>query len=409
MLLLAFGFCDGGSPEPSEQPAVDPADPEALSAIGYVDGSDPVGETRAPTGITRYQPQRTAPGVNLLTSGHGPVALLMDMKGQILHQWRAEFRDLFPGHPRARQGPPQGRNFWRVARLLPNGDLIAIWELYGIFELDRDSRILWVAAVKAHHDVDVTESGEIYHLEAMRRPIPGLEEVPATDDFIVVRDPNGVEQRRIAISDALRNADWPRLREAFWKRAAERGYGLGARARFDPFHTNALRILTGVETQRLGAPFQAGDALVSMAMLDTIAAIGLADGTTRWWQQGPFGMQHHPRATPDGKLVVFDNFRAEARSSVRIIDPRNGEVTWEYAGTETDPLFSLRSGGAEILPNGNVLIVETDRGRVLELTPDKEVVWEFRSPFRAGTNRDRVASVYSLERLPRARIEWLTR
>ena len=84
-------------------------------------------------------------------------------------------------------------------------------------------------------------------------------------------------------------------------------------------------------------------------------------------------------------------------------------MTWEYAGTESDPLFTLRSGGAEILANGNVLIVETDRGRVLELAPDGEVVWEFRSPFRAGKERDRVAAVFSLERIPRERAEWLAR
>jgi hypothetical protein len=86
--------------------------------------------------------------------------------------------------------------------LLPNGDVIAIWELYGIFKLDRNSRILWVATVKAHHDVHIFESGEIHYLEAMRRRIPGIEEVPATDDFIVVRDRDGVEQHRIHLESA---------------------------------------------------------------------------------------------------------------------------------------------------------------------------------------------------------------
>ena len=75
-------------------------------------------------------------------------------------------------------------------------------------------------------------------------------------------------------------------------------------------------------------------------------------------------------------------------------------ITWEYRGPEGEPLFSLRSGGAQTLPNGNVLIVETDRGRVLEVTPDKEVVWAFRSPYRVGEDADRIAAIYALERVP---------
>jgi hypothetical protein len=111
--------------------------------------------------------------------------------------------------------------------------------------------------------------------------------------------------------------------------------------------------------------------------------------------------------TPEGGIVLFNNHRAKGRSSVQVFDPRTRRVTWEYSGPEEDPLFSLRSGGAQILPNGNFLIVETDRGRVLEVTPDKELVWEFRSPFRVGEQADRVAAVYALDRVPEQ--FWLAR
>jgi hypothetical protein len=117
-------------------------------------------------------------------------------------------------------------------------------------------------------------------------------------------------------------------------------------------------------------------------------------------------MQHHPRVTPDGGIVVFNNHRGQGRSSVQILDPHTRRVRWEYSGPPEDPLFSLRSGGAEILPNGNVLIVETDRGRALEVSPDKELVWEFRNPFRTGENADRVAAIYALDRVPER--SWLS-
>jgi hypothetical protein len=395
---LALAACDGDPrPEPAPAPPAEADLIEQLNAIGYLAGSEPAGSE---SGVSVHHAERAQPGVNLFTSGHGPVAVLMDMKGRVLHEWRVGFDALFPDHPHAKPDAEPRRTFWRVARLLPGGELIAIWELYGIFKLDRDSQIVWVAPGTAHHDVHVTPDGRVHHLEAERRPMPGIPSPRAIDDILVVRDADGTELRRLRISDAMQNANWMDLRKLFWLRNVARDYGLGKRALADPFHTNALRILSNDDARNLGAPFEAGDALVSMGMLDTIAVIDMEEGSARWWQQGPFGMQHSPRVTPDGGIVVFNNHRAKKQSSVQILDPQTRRIAWEYKGPPEDPLFSLRSGGAQILANGNVLIVETDSGRVLEVNRAKELVWEFRSPFRVGDDSDRVAAVYALDRVP---------
>ncbi len=44
---------------------------------------------------------------------------------------------------------------------------------------------------------------------------------------------------------------------------------------------------------------------------------------------------------------------------------------------------------------------------MLEVTPDKQLVWEFQSPFRVGEDADRVAAVYALDRVPES--FWLAR
>jgi hypothetical protein len=405
LALLALTACDDGQAQhqhderwPAEADLI-----EELSAIGYVAGGEPAGPR---SGVGVHEVDRAEAGLNLFTSGHGPVALLMDMEGKLLHEWRISFEELFPDHPHAASGDPPKRNFWRVARLLPRGELVVIWELYGIFKLDRDSRVLWVVPGTAHHDLHITPDGNIHHLEAERRWMPEIEGRRSIDDMIVTRDANGAELRRLRISDAMRGAAWPDLRKVFWLRNIARGYELGERAGFDPFHTNAVHILSNQEARVMGAPFAGGQALVSLAMLDTIAVIDLEEGAARWWQQGPFGMQHQPRVTPDGRIVVFNNHRDQKRSSVQVLDPATRRITWQYHGPEADPLFSLRSGGAQILPNGNFLIVETDRGRVLEVTPNEQLVWEFRSPFRVGEDGDRIAAIYALDRVPESL--WLT-
>lgn len=350
-----------------------------------------------------------APGVNLMTSGHGPLALLLDLDGKVLHTWSADFKALFPDHPKAADGPVPARNFWRVVRLLPNGDLIGIWELYGLFKLDRDSKVVWSMPLKAHHDLQITPDGRLHHLEAARRQLPEIPGRLAIDDFLVEREADGREVRRIAISEVLRVLDWSDLRRVFWERDRARGYGLTERGRFDPFHTNSLHVISPVEASALGAPFQAGDLLVSMAMLDTIAVIDPRTETVRWWQQGPFGMQHQPRVAPNGGIVVFDNHKTPQQSAVEIFDPRTHRVIWEYAGSQASPLHSKRSGGAEFLSNGNLLVVETDRGRAFELTAEKQIVWEYRSPYRAGEQQDRVAAIYSMQRIDESELAWLAR
>jgi hypothetical protein len=415
-MTLAFAFacalllaaCDGS--EPRAVPEVAEADEaellERLSAIGYVAGSEPPADR---SGVTVHEPASAAPGFNLMTSGHAPTALLLDMQGEVVHSWRADFQQLFPDHPKAAEGPSPKRNFWRIARLLPDGELIGIWELYGLFKLDRHSNILWSRQIKAHHDLQITPDGSIHLLEAARRRLPEIPDRLAIDDFVVERDAHGKEIRRFAISEALRALDWADLRRAFWERNRTRGYGLTQRGRFDPFHTNALQVLSASDAAGLGAPFEAGDVLLSMAMLDTIAVIDPRTQEVRWWQQGPFGMQHQPRVAPDGGIVVFDNHHARQRSAVKVFDPHTHRVVWEFTGSDSEPLHSRRSGGAEFLANGNLLVVETDRGRALELTSEKQIVWEYRSPYRAGGDGDRVAGIYSMQRIEESEVSWLPR
>ena len=93
------------SPENAAAPAIEADLIEELSAIGYLAGTEEAGDK---AGVTHYDRQRAAGGMNLLTSGHAPVAILMDMNGDVVHEWRAEFVDVFRGSSKHRtsQGAP---------------------------------------------------------------------------------------------------------------------------------------------------------------------------------------------------------------------------------------------------------------------------------------------------------------
>jgi len=75
-------------------------------------------------------------------------------------------------------------------------------------------------------------------------------------------------------------------------------------------------------------------------------------------------------------------------------------IVWEYKGDEKNKFFSLASGSCQRLPNGNTLITESDRGRVFEVTPQGQIVWEYVNIYRAGKDKDKIAAILEMIRLP---------
>jgi hypothetical protein len=73
-------------------------------------------------------------------------------------------------------------------------------------------------------------------------------------------------------------------------------------------------------------------------------------------------------------------------SRVIELDPVSKEVLWEYKGDPPISFYSYHISGAERQPNGNTLICEGSQGRIFEVTPEKEIVWEYINPFFASGN-----------------------
>ena len=95
-----------------------------LESIGYLTGSVPVGER---SGVTVHDEARVASGLNLVVSGHRPWAALMDMNGNVVHEWQLDFRAAWPG--REISSDANGDDYWRRIMLLDDGGIVAvIWQ-----------------------------------------------------------------------------------------------------------------------------------------------------------------------------------------------------------------------------------------------------------------------------------------
>jgi hypothetical protein len=369
-------------------PALSPEQRELvgrLEAIGYAQGSTPA---PARSGVTRHVRGRAFAGRNFLVSGHAPGALLMDMDGNVLHRWRYAFLDAFPDYPP--QWLYEGAEFWRRAHLFENGDVLAIFEGLGLIKIDRDSKLLWASGLRAHHDLEVTPTGEIYVLTRRGHLLPRLDpDKPILEDSISVLGPDGEERRRVSLLEALERSAYRHL----WQ--PDGRWFLG-----DLFHTNSLALLDGGAAGRLPA-FRRGNLLVSMLVPDLIAVVDLEREEVVWAAKGSFRDQHDPRLLANGNLLLFDNRGAAPHSRVLELDPAQPErVVWDYTGSPERPFFSSTCGTAQRLPNGNTLVTESDGGRAFELTPEQEIAWEFVSPWRAGAAGELVATLFELVRLP---------
>jgi hypothetical protein len=73
-------------------------------------------------------------------------------------------------------------------------------------------------------------------------------------------------------------------------------------------------------------------------------------------------------------------------------------VVWQYTGTPEVSFLSAHISSAERQPNGNVIVCEGAAGRVFEVTPRGEVVWEWTSPFVHEVRGEMAAMLFRAHR-----------
>lgn len=361
---------------------------EELEAIGYLRGSEPATDKR---GVTLHDPERASSGVNLFTSGHAPEAVLIDMNGKLLHRWHCEFRDVWPDRPVSPYvyfDMVGNVSSWRNVHLYENGDLLAIFEGQGLIKLDKDSNLLWASPLYAHHDMDVLDNGDIWVLTRKAHMIPRIDaETPVLEDFVTIFDAQGKEKETYSLLEAYERSD----------RADELPDDLASRT--DLLHTNTLERLDG-SMAHLSPLYREGNILTSFRALDTIAIVEGSTHEVVWTLKGDWAGQHCPTLLPNGNILLFDNNRWSDNSRVLELDPVSGEPIWTYQGTPPSSFFTQCCGLAEKLPNGNVLITESQAGRAFEVIRDGTVVWEFFNPNRVGERKEKAAYLYVMKRFP---------
>jgi arylsulfotransferase ASST len=349
------------------------------------------GNTIEKEGVTLYDPERTLPGLNLYNPRNLSTAYLIDLSGNVLHSWKYHLL---------------ARDSWHHVELCKNGDLLVIIKDEMLIRLDWDSNLLWEKRLRFHHDIAIDSDDDIYSIIRKDASIPvNGHSINILNDYIVQLSPDGEIKKEISLFDLLKDEISPVKYDEILRWTEQNGEEseimdqTGNRNKTntppDLFHTNTIEVLDR-EIEGVGGR---GDLLISAREMNLIAVVDPEREMIVWsWGPGVLDKQHQPSAIPNGNILIFDNGISREYSRIVELDPRTGEIVWEYKADPEKDFFSGFRGGCQRLPNGNTLITESDKGRVFEVTPEGDTVWEFYNP-EVNIEKKKRSAIYRMNRI----------
>ncbi len=116
----------------------------------------------------------------------------------------------------------------------------------------------------------------------------------------------------------------------------------------------------------------------------TILIFQNSTGENLWTMETPYGgPPSKPHGIPEQTSQQHPKPELRPWSSITEYDPLTNKKVWEYTATPKELLHNDHLGSAQRLANGNTLICITTPGtggRIFEVTPEKEIVWDYRYP-----------------------------
>ena len=330
-------------------------------------------------GLTWYKRGQTYDGYTLFAPQSGRNVYLIDMLGNVVHQWDLPYLPADYGY------------------LLENGRLLIAGRTgkspvtFGgnggiLMEMNWEGEVVWsYEEPTLHHDFCRMPNGntmvlgwELIPSDMVKRVKGGL---PGTEH------PQGIwcDYFREITPDGKTVWEW-HCQEHL---DPEEDVICPLNSRKEWTHANACEVLPD------------GNILTSFRVISTVAIIDRQSGLFLWkWGKGELGHQHNPTSLDNGSVLIFDNGFHSSRhtnspgSRIVEVNPKSNQIEWSYEARPQWDFFSGHVSGAQRLPNGNTLICEGVKGRLFEVTREKEVVWEYISPFYVDGAAGRVNQIF---------------
>jgi len=356
-------------------------------------------------GVTRFEAGREAPGLTLVSGYYdGDNGLrLLRLDGSLVRHWPVRFSELFPNPGHIRPSSEIPVTDWNIdlhgAMALPDGSVVFNFEYGGLVKLDRCGAVRWVVPRMTHHSIDRSADGGFWvagrHYVDDASAFPKVD-APYFEDTILKISADGEVLKEISVPGLLFKNNLQSLL------FANGVHWLELAGELEIVHLNDVEELSGELADRFPG-FSAGDLLLSLRDLNLVMVIDPQSEAVRWYKTGPWIRQHDPDFQANGTITLFNNNSDDTRtgsifggSNITEVNPIDNQTKLLYGGQSDQLFFSNIRGKHQLLDNGDLLITEFSAGRVFEVDPDGDVVWEFISRY----DEDETAEIADAIRYP---------
>ena len=299
-------------------------------------------------------------------TGNGLVKLI-SINGDTVHEWKLPVRPgrdaviLDIGYPYNTKGGRSNGNLGYNGSHKKSMDLYPAWDIWhgGHFmEVTPKGDIVWEHEDPYHHhDVQWLENGNLLYAVA--------EEVEFASPIGSV------------FSDRIKEVNLKG--EVVWEWCVWEHIHPHIYKTHECFNTDHWPMVNGIHQTETGL------ILLSLRTTSGIIAVDKETKEIIWNLKYPLvAQQHDPSLTEDGYVLCFDNgnIRPNSIHHSRIVeyDIVAEELVWEYKDPMPPAFFSPYMGSVEKLWNGSYSICESAFGRIFEVNPKGELMWEYVIP-----------------------------
>ena len=376
-----------------------------------------------PMGTIIYKPEKCFNGYTIFQANeHG--ATLIDMNGGVVNHWQGlkgfPNKLLKGGYVFGSRGERNKTYGWQDQK-----DLIEVdWDGKVVWEFKKNQFIEdpgyeseWMA--RQHHDYQREGNPVGYY-------VPDMECQTHSGNTLMVTHTDVVKPEislHTLISDRIIEVDWDGNIVWEWcvhdhfeelgfdeaaKNAIARNPNIVGNGQGDWMHINSMSVLGPNKWYDAGDERFHPDNIIWDGRQTNIIAIISKETGKIVWKLGPdytTGKAGYGAPNPVSLTGVNNAHRDYSR--VLEIDPVAMEIVWQCRPMDlgypqpfvADHFYSCYISSAQRLPNGNTLITEGSDGRLLEVTPEHEIVWEYISPY-FGSVGIKTNMVYRAYRYP---------
>jgi hypothetical protein len=363
-------------------------------------------------------------------------AYAIDIQGKVAKKWPSPEPNTELGYTR----PLANGNL--LARVQPmrslSGATGANAEVTGaesVVEMTQDGRVVWKYADRVrslHHDEERMSNGNTLFVCSKDLDIPAISRKLLQDDCLIEVDPSGKIVWEWQTADHFDEFEFSKdvkdqIMAGYGTPNGERG-GLGSpppTKGFDWAHMNGASPIPE-SAGHTDPRFKPGNIIASYRHLNTVVVVDRDTKKIVWKTVNVTIGQHNPHMLPaglpgTGHILVFDNGNnsvnnnprhKDGRPNSRVVEinPLDMSIAWEYTAEKSNrPIWSFFShyiSSAQRQPNGNTLICEGANGRIFEVTPAGEIVWEYVNPFPNLTGKIPNSTIF---RAAKVAENWLKR